>query len=64
MPFKYLNLFILYFNVLIVEETDAGLLSPVVCNIALLYCYAAFFFTAFSSQWENVYTIHKYAARG
>lgn len=59
MPFKQLHLFIQYFNALIVEEENAGLLSPV-SNIALLFCYTTFLFTGFSSQF---YIIPKQIAR-
>lgn len=41
----------LYCNALIMEEADAGLLSHVVCNIALCR-YTAFVFNGFAPQWE------------
>lgn len=59
MPFEQRHLFIQCLNALIVEEENAGLLSPV-SNIALLFCYTTFLFTGFSSQF---YIIPKQIAR-
>lgn len=50
MPFKELHPFLLFFNALIVEEADVGLLCPIVSNIVLLYYYIAFHFAGIISK--------------